>query len=137
MASAEPKMVSVSAELVRLKEVMALSQEQLSNLTKEHKSCTLKCKLVSDKLKQVDLQFTRLQRCRLCLAENLTPRAREKFVRRATMKHFGSSAGSVLLLQEEGQSPEQLIHETLAAMNAPAPSSHGVHAVPSAHAAEG
>jgi hypothetical protein len=122
MASVEPKVVSMSADLVRLKEVMALSKEQLSDLTREHHACTLKFKTVSDKLKQVNLQFTRLQRCRLCLAENLTPRAREKFVRRATMKRFGSSAGSALLLQEEAQSAEQLIQETLDAKNVPSPS---------------
>ncbi|KAG0598997.1 hypothetical protein M758_12G118600 [Ceratodon purpureus] len=124
MASVEPKVVSVSAELVRLNEVMALGKEQLSDLTREHHACTLKYKTLSDKLKQVNLQFTRLQRCRLCLAENLTPRAREKFVRRATMKR--SSAGSALLLQEELQSAEQLLQETLAAKSLPASSAHAV-----------
>ncbi|XP_024363033.2 uncharacterized protein [Physcomitrium patens] len=124
MASTEPKLTSLSAELVRSREIMALSKDKLSDLTGDLKACTLKFKTVSEALKQKNLQFVRLQRCRLCLAENLSPRAREKFVRRATMKHFASSGGS-MIPQEETKSVGEIFQESLASHQAAASSVEG------------
>lgn len=118
-------MASVSAELIHLREVMDLSMWQFSDLTRELTSVTLKFKTVLDKLKEQNMQITRLQRCRLCLAENLTPRAREKFVRRATMKRFSNNA-EALQLQEDAKAAEELLQDSLASKIAPAPSAPSV-----------
>jgi len=125
MASTEPKIASVSAELVRLSEVMDLSKEQFSDLTRELTSFTLKFKMISDKLKQQNTQIERLQRCRLCLAENLTPRAREKFVRKATMKRFTYNP-EALQLQEDAKAAEELLQESLASKIASVPGTPSV-----------
>lgn len=121
MASTEPKLASLAADLVHLHEVMDLTKYQFFDLTREMASFTAKFKMVSEKLKQLNMHITRLQRCRLCLAENLTPRAREKFVRRATMKRFANNA-EALQLQEDAKAAEEIIQGSLASSTPSAPS---------------
>lgn len=114
MARAEPKLSAVFKELVRLREALSNDRQQIATLSSDLDSYTNRWKLTAAALKEKELQFSRLQRCRLCLAENLTPRAREKFVKRATKKRFSSADTKVQV--EEEKTPEELIAESLAAM---------------------
>jgi hypothetical protein len=119
MARVQPKLAAVADELVHLGNILASDREQLATLTYDLDLQSKRFKVSANQLKQMNMQFARLQRCRLCLAENLTPREREKFVRRATMKHF-AGAGSRIQIEEE-KSHEELIQDSIAAKNISGP----------------
>jgi peptidoglycan hydrolase CwlO-like protein len=113
MVHVEPKLSGIDKELLQLREQIDMDKEYIATISAEFESYTQRIKITEVQIKEKDTQFARFHRCRLCLAENLTPRSREKFVRRTTTKRF-SGANTKAEVQEE-QSPEELLQASLAA----------------------
>jgi peptidoglycan hydrolase CwlO-like protein len=113
MVRVEPKLSGIDKELLQLREQIDMEKEYIATISAEFESYTQRIKIIEVQIKEKDTQFARFHRCRLCLAENLTPRSREKFVKRTTTKRF-SGANTKAEVQEE-QSPEELLQASLAA----------------------
>ncbi|CAK9194851.1 unnamed protein product [Sphagnum troendelagicum] len=113
MVHVEPKLSGIDKELLQLREQIDMDKEYIATISAEFESYTQRIKISEVQIKEKDTQFARFHRCRLCLAENLTPRSREKFVKRTTTKRF-SGANTKAEVQED-QSPEELLQASLAA----------------------
>lgn len=113
MVHVEPKLSGIDKELLQLREQIDMDKEYIATISAEFESYAQRIKIIEVQIKEKDTQLARFHRCRLCLAENLTPRSREKFVKRTTTKRF-SGANTKAEVQEE-QSPEELLQASLAA----------------------
>lgn len=89
MIRAEPKLISMEKETSQLKENIFLDKQKIDKMTQDLIETTQNFEKTEEKLKEKELQWSQLKRCRLCSGENLTPRSRERFQRRNSLRKQG------------------------------------------------
>lgn len=90
MVLVEPRLTAAEDELRLSKEQMALEKAEYEQ--RHNEVLLLKGQLAAceQTIKLQAYELSKIHRCRLCLAENMTPRSREGLIRRARGKSFAS-----------------------------------------------
>ncbi|KAG6552455.1 hypothetical protein Mapa_006016 [Marchantia paleacea] len=93
MIRAEPKVIAMEEEINKLKEVNKKDAAEIKKLTAILEKTTKSLHEVEEKLKTKVVEVTKMKRCRLCVAGNMTPRSRETYIRKSMLKRYSQLAG--------------------------------------------
>lgn len=74
---AEPKLIAMELNVSQLRETLSAGKQQIAMILQEVAIATKQCEVLEMVLKEKELQWSKLKRCRLCLGENSTTQLRE------------------------------------------------------------
>ncbi|KAL3691060.1 hypothetical protein R1sor_004711 [Riccia sorocarpa] len=88
MSRAEPKVKAMEEDINRHKEGKKKDIAEIKRLLGELEKANKTILDLEEKLRLKILEISKMKRCRLCLAGNMTPRSRETFIRKSLTKRY-------------------------------------------------
>jgi hypothetical protein len=92
---AEPKLIAMELNVSQLRETLSAGKQQIAMILQEVAIATKQCEVLEMVLKEKELQWSKLKRCRLCLGENSTTQLREKSLQQGAGSGTGRSTSEL------------------------------------------